>query len=92
MVKGVCLAVDPSVVNQTGVADGSSGDQDGHNPHLVVDHFSPARRAHRVSLALSVHLNAHHQSPGWRLAGFPGKNWGWYKGRMASLGRKNIVE
>jgi len=55
------LSIDPPVMNQTGIADGSPGYQDRHTTYYVIHHLPGVQRTHRVSFGLSVDLDSDDQ-------------------------------
>lgn len=55
--EGMEFAINPPVVNQTGIADGSPCDQYRYPSHHVVDHLARIQGPNRVGPALSVQLD-----------------------------------
>jgi hypothetical protein len=59
--KGEGSAVDPPVMNQAGITDGSPGDQDWHSGDHVVHDLPSCQRPDGIGPALPIDRDADHQ-------------------------------
>ena len=59
--KGVSVAINSPVMNQTGIPDGSTGNQNRYPSHFVIDHFSLIKAPYRISPALAIYLQPNDQ-------------------------------